>query len=149
MKADKRKARLAALLGLEQPKVLTKEELKAKDDVSREMEAVLAYADNPKGFIERECGRCGHKFAVNRANIAYCSDDCRTKSLLDRGILVDLNARTPQERWSAATGGREPLVVPPSALDILSQVQQAEPQPSLPEHQSSSEEDDWLADVLQ
>lgn len=148
MKADKRAERLAKLLGLDVPVKPTAEQLRQKDNVSREMEAVLAYADNPKGFLLRQCKRCDRSFGVNRANIAFCSDDCRVRSLHDRGLLVNLDARTPEERWASATGGREPLIVPPSALELLPQSQPVEPQPTLPDRASEADSDDWLASVI-
>lgn len=121
MKSEKRKSRLAELLGIDgPPPPPTKEELIARGTISREAEAVLAYASGEIKFVQRECKQCGFVFAVNRTSIAYCSDTCRQHAMLsDWKIVWDPNSRSPEERWSAQAGGAEPLIVPPSALPLI------------------------------
>lgn len=111
MKDEKRKERLAALLGLELPPEPTQEEIDEKNQISREAEAVIAYVENPKGFREQECNNCGRLFAVNLGHVAFCSDHCRKVTLESKGIYWNPNKR-PEERW-----GTVPLVVPPEAMD--------------------------------
>lgn len=113
MKDDKRKERLAALLGLELPAEPTPEEIEAKNLVSREAEAVLAYVENPSGFRERECNNCGRVFAVNLGHVAFCSDHCRQVALESKGIRWD-----PTKKAEARWGGTVPLVVPAEAIDV-------------------------------
>lgn len=119
-----RARRLAELLGLEPPKIETPQQIQAKDDKSREAEAVLAYANDHLGFIERFCKRCGKVFAVNRKCIGYCGDDCRADQLRDMGIDWDPTGHSPTDRWSMQTAGREPLTVPPTALVLVQQLAQ-------------------------
>ena len=123
MRDEIKAARLAALFGLPEevvPKKPTAAQQEARDDVSREAEAAIAYLTTPTGFVQRECRNCGHIFAVNRANISLCSDSCREHYLLSvYGLEVDLKARTPQERWAQNTGGPEPLIVAPPTLAVL------------------------------
>lgn len=127
MNEAKKRERLAALFGMEAPKPPTKEEKIAADSVSREAEAVIAYFEDPRKFAEKMCKWCERIFAVNRGNIAFCSDECRGKHLNE---VVKLewspNQRTPDERWAMNTGGREPLIVPPTALALLHQTQDQE-----------------------
>lgn len=120
MKADKKAERLAALFGLEAPKPPSPAELRRKAHVSREAEAVILYVEEPAKFLERECRICHRHFAVNRSHIAFCSDDCRSVHLNDViGLEWSPTGRTPEERWSAQTGGPEPLIVPPAALTLV------------------------------
>lgn len=121
MKESIKQARLAALLGLEAPKEPTRTEREHAIQVSREAEAVIMYATTPQGFKERDCKTCGHRFAVNRASIAFCSDLCRREHLGSLGIDWDPN-RTPEDRWNFRTGGLEPLVVPPAALTLVQEL---------------------------
>ena len=80
----------------------------------------IAYMSEPKGFTQRPCRGCGKTFAVNRANISCCSDICRMDVLSnDYGLDLDITARTPAERWSVRTGGREPLTIEPPILELL------------------------------
>lgn len=120
MKAETKKARIAALLGIELPKPPTKEELEDATQVSREMEAVIAFGNRSQKMVQRECVNCGGIFAVNRSSISCCSDTCRQHYLLHNfGLEVDLKARTPEDRWSMSTGGPEPLIVPPAVLPLV------------------------------
>lgn len=121
MKDETKAAKLAALFGLEAPKPPTEEEKRNADSVSREAEAVIAYFDGPARFTERMCRICDQVFAVNRGNIAFCSDKCRGVHIREVvGIeWWDPNLRTPEDRWSPQTGGKEPLIVPPTALTLL------------------------------
>lgn len=122
MKPETKRARMARLFGIELPPEPTREERLHQDNVSREAESVVAYYIEPKGFVNRLCKTCELEFAVNRANIAFCSDDCRGKYLREvMGLDWDATARTPEDRWAPQTGGREPLVVPPTALALLTQ----------------------------
>lgn len=113
MGPDKKRERMAALFGIDIP---TPEQLKRKDDRSREAEAVLAYyAVKPGTFIERTCKHCSKMFAVNRGSVAYCSDECRTSALAAIGIVWD-PTKSIEERWSP---GAEPLTVTPRVLEVM------------------------------
>lgn len=110
-------AKAAAAFGVVLPPAvepITDQQLKANQDVSREAEAVIAYINDPRKFIQKECDSCGGTFAVNRGNVARCSDDCRTRWLARRGIIWDPN-KDPSERWDF----REPLVILPQVLSPL------------------------------
>ena len=127
MKAETKKARLAALLGIDLPKPKTKAEIQAAGTVSREAEAVILFGMHPKQFIQKECAQCGLVFAVNRTSIAVCSDECRKHYLWFKYKIVwDPNARSVEERWQPQTGGPEPLVVPPAVLPTLVAAVQAQ-----------------------
>ena len=118
MKDEKKKERLAELFGLalpEAPKPPTPDD----EAASRAADATLVYFQTPEFFREVDCKRCGHKFAVNMASVAYCSDDCRKHSLADIGIEWD-PTKKPQERW----GRHVPLVVPPQALELVQEAMQ-------------------------
>lgn len=134
MKSNKRKERLAALLGLEIKKPPTKEEIEAAGTISREADAVILFALDPKKFVQRECDNCGLVFAVSRTSIAVCSDTCRKHYLWNKyKIEWDPNARTLEDRWSASTGGPEPLIVPPLVLPMILDALDNQPVPQQPE----------------
>ena len=120
LREDKKKARrhaaLAALLGIEPPKG----PIASVEDHSREAEAVLAYTSNPKDYKTVACKRCNRDFAVNRGNVAYCSDTCRAADLKDLGIEWS-PGKSAADRWKwneYATKVYEPLVVGPEALAV-------------------------------
>lgn len=118
MRAEKKAERLAALFGLEAPKPPTKQETERATNVSREAEATIAYFTAPTGFTNRLCRICEREFAVNRANISCCSDTCRRELLAELGISDwDPTLRTVEDRWNSRTGGPEPLVCPPEAVE--------------------------------
>lgn len=121
MKEQKKAERLAALFGIEAPKVPTGNELRESESVSREAEAVIAYFEAPAKFTERMCRICERIFAVNRGSIAFCSDTCRGVHIREVMGIVDWDPkqRTPEDRWSSQTGGPEPLLVPPPALELV------------------------------
>lgn len=124
MKDETRKRKLAELLGIpyEPPKPPDPKEELRKETVSREAEAVVLYMEDPAKFITRLCRVCHQPFGVNRASISCCSDRCRQDLLSETyGLDVDLSLRTPQERWTHNTGGREPLIVPPPVIKLLAQ----------------------------
>lgn len=128
MKAETKKARLAALFGLELPDPQLK---RLRQNVSREGEAVLAYYAEPLAFTEKMCKHCNRMFAVNRGQVGYCSDRCRVAALAAIGIKYDVEAPIEQ-RWGAI----EPLVVVPEALPL---VQQAVSQKSEPRESENSQ----------
>ncbi len=141
MKRDTKLDKLAAMLGIERPKPPTKDEVEQGVLNSREAEAVIAFGNRTQRFIQRECVQCGYTFAVNRSNISCCSDTCRQHYCLHKyGLSLDLNARTPEERWMMQTGGPEPLIVPPTVLPLILQaIQNRSPeQPEMIESQSLS-----------
>lgn len=122
MKAETKQAKIAALFGLEAPKKPTPQELRTRANRSREAEAVILYAEEPSKFLQRECRICKRMFAVNRAHIAFCSDDCRSIHINDvLGLEWSPTGRSPEERWAHQTGGPEPLIVPPHALTLLNE----------------------------
>ena len=138
MKAETKLKKLLAQYGrtdlIEEPVAPTEE----RQMISRQSEAVLALLEKRKVFIEKTCGYCQQHFMVNLASVAYCSDECRAKRLLEWGI--DWNPEKSQaERWSGSLRMPEnlqkipqieqqaearriqnvPLVVPPEALNLL------------------------------
>lgn len=128
MRAETKAAKIAAMFGLEVPKPPSKKEQWRREAVSREAEAVILFHEDRDKFLQRECRICKRQFAVNRAHIAFCSDDCRSVHLNDVvGLEWDPNGRSPAERWASQTGGSEPLIVPPPALEIL--LARPEPEP--------------------
>ena len=123
IKAEKKAERLAALFGLEAPKPPTAEELRRSGDMAREAEAVILFTEDRAKFIQRPCRVCLRVFAVNRSHISCCSDDCRGVRIAELGLEWDPKGRSPEERWSTQTGGPEPLVVPPTVLELLGETQ--------------------------
>jgi hypothetical protein len=132
MKDETKLNKLAALFGLQEhvpakPTPPDPRESEKAVQRSREAEATILYLEEPARFVTRKCGHCDEVFAVDRTNISMCSDTCRTKHLLEKfGIEVDLSKRTPTERWRQGTGGREPLIVPPAVITLLSRYAPAE-----------------------
>lgn len=149
MKAETKRARIAALLGLEVPKPPTKEEIEAAGTISREAEAVALFLDNPKRFIQRECKNCGGVFAVNRGSISLCTDTCRQHWLETQfGLIWDPKARSLEERWSAQTGGPEPLIVPPTVLPLAQESLDRKESQTVPMEEALSESElDSLLDL--
>lgn len=126
MREDKKQARnaakLAALLGLEAPTVTAPPPKVARQNVSREAEALITFVESPNTFARITCRVCGHDFLVNRANVTCCSDVCRASELEVLGIKWDWS-KPPESRWYVSSQGgkltNEPLVVPPAALAAL------------------------------
>lgn len=144
---DVKIARMAALFGLEAPKPVSPAEQRRKDSNSREAEAAILYIESPDKFLVVKCKTCSKSFGVNRANIAFCSDDCRSIYLNDvLGLEWDRNARTPADRWSYRTGGQEPLIVPPPLLEVT-QIAGLLVQQQLSQ-QPSAHEDTEIAELL-
>lgn len=144
MKPSTKQRKLAEMFGLELP---DPKKQKQRANVSREAEAALAYYEEPTAFTHRICKNCKREFAVNRAQVAYCSDYCRTEALAAIGIDYDVNAPIEQ-RW----GIKEPLVVVPEALTVIRQVSESEPRGSenpqqLPEVEDPVAIDDYLASL--
>ena len=117
MSDEIRKKRLAELLGMDVPEPEAPPGIE-DDTNSREAEGVIAYFQTPQLFKEIECAECGKPFAVNRANVSRCSDHCRARYLESIGIIWD-KTKPPHERWDM----KEPLVVPPPALELLKQME--------------------------
>jgi hypothetical protein len=116
MKKETQKAKLAALLGLED--VHQRSEIEAAA-VSREAEAVLAMTEHPKAFTRKICKEptCRRSFAHSEACVAYCSDHCRAKALDRIGIQWHW-LKPPSSRW----GKTYPLVVPAEALAVMDEL---------------------------
>lgn len=129
MRQDKKVLRqqqkLAAMFGIEVPKQSGPLPGTLLNDTSREAEAVLAYKENPELFIQKKCTYCNKDFAVNRANVANCSDFCRAKELEAIGIVWDWS-KSPELRWGMRYREdklqNEPLVIQEQALDIVQQI---------------------------
>ncbi len=82
MKAETAQKKLAALLGLEDslpvnPSSLPVTERYANATRSREAEAVIDYVAEPYRYRKVNCRVCSKDFAVDRSNVATCSDTCR------------------------------------------------------------------------
>jgi hypothetical protein len=123
LREDKKRARLAALLGMEEPAERTEHRPKvAAQNLSRDAESLIEFVDKPTTFARIACRVCGRDFLANRANVACCSDKCRAEELATLGIKWDWS-KPPEERWYVSSQGgklsNEPLVVPPAALKAL------------------------------
>lgn len=124
----KKKARdaskLASILGISLPTNVpltsTKEEVENR---SREAEAVLDYVKNNNKYKKVACKHCGTIFAVNRANVSYCSDRCRAISLEECGLSWDWT-RPAHLKWQVLypNDPGEPLVVSGKALEVADEV---------------------------
>jgi hypothetical protein len=138
-KSDKEK--LAELFGLELP---PENPYESAEEITRQAEAVLAYAKDSSYFITRNCSTCGRTFAHTLGQVAYCSDICRAAALEKIGIKWEwvVNAG---KRWDYLH--TEPLVIPAPAYELLqgliphpsTQAPTAEPQPEVepePEHET-------------
>lgn len=113
MKEETKRAKLAAMFGLEIPTEPSPDVKQEIQTTSRDAEAVMAYVHRPQEFKRVACKWCESVFAVDRANVAYCRDECRKKALAEIGIIWD--PRKPQEeRWDY----REPLTVRSEALVV-------------------------------
>lgn len=79
-------------------------------------EAVLLVLRQPAAFTYKVCKRveCKEPFGTNYHSVAYCSNRCRAKDLLDLGVTWD-PSKTEEERWA----GEPPLMIPPAAVKVL------------------------------
>lgn len=98
----------------------------SKDEKALEAEAVLLYFHTKgRDFVKQKCGykKCGKTFAykyyIPGRNLR-CSNECRRAELAEIGIEWTPN-RSPEERWgmSGATRGHIPLIIPPTAYEIV------------------------------
>jgi len=128
IKVARNLAKLAKLLGDKAPQVeitkeVTREARSQKPDPTYEAEAVLKMLEKPARFMQKQCGRkeCGEWFGTNYRAVAYCSINCRIKSLAAIGIQWD-PSKKEEERW----GGEPPLIIPPAALKALIQMAHAQ-----------------------
>lgn len=112
-KEEKAKAKLAKLLGLDEPEPVSAVE---QHDIKMEAEAALEYAENPRTFTHKECKLCGRTFATRGSPVAYCSNPCRIKSFEGRLGVRWSPDRRPEDRWGFMG---EPLVVSPEALSVV------------------------------
>jgi hypothetical protein len=121
LKEQRDKERLATLLGIAPPEPNSPTG-ETYDNISREAEAVIALIERPTRFTIRTCHQCKQDFAVNRANVAYCSDVCRAAQLEELGLTWDWN-KPPESRWYYCAWtdkiNTEPLVVQEVALNII------------------------------
>lgn len=108
-----------------------------KDDAAIAVEAVLLYY-HTKGadFVKSTCPTCGRVFAYKYhipTKSFNCSNDCRKEALAKIGIEWNPYKR-PEERWLNYQKGVIPLIVPPSALELLEQkVQETSPDDTTPD----------------
>lgn len=120
MKPETAQKKLAALLGLEPPTAPSSDPVIKHSNAtrSREAEAVIDYIATPYRYRKETCRVCRREFAVDRSNVACCSDKCRADELAKIGIIWDWS-KDPSERW-ILTGKKtaEPLVVPPEVLPL-------------------------------
>lgn len=121
-KKQREQEKLAALLGMTTPKTEANP-YESEEDISREAEAVLAFAADSSYFIQKECKSCGRTFAHTRGAVAYCSNHCRAVALEKIGIKWHW-LKPGSERWGPWPHA-EPLVVPPGPLDLLKTVYDA------------------------
>lgn len=126
MREDKKRQRaqnkLAELLGLEVPKLTGPKPQDAIATASREAQATLEFVHNPQKFQKKICSHCERSFYVNRGQVGCCSDICSAKELAKIGIDWNWD-KPPESRWGVRFSGdsmtREPLIVPPEALETL------------------------------
>lgn len=115
-KEQKAQEALAALYGI----TIEPDDRETKIHKARAEEGAIAFYDTPELFIQVNCKTCRKTFAVNRFQVAYCSQPCRMKALNDMGLQpVDDPERKDKERVWETWWGREPLVVEPEALDAI------------------------------
>lgn len=79
-----------------------------------EAEGLLLFLEKPARFAFKPCKRCNEMFGTNYRSVAYCSDNCRKRSLAEIGIRWD-PSKSPEERWS----GEPPIILPPSVVKFL------------------------------
>lgn len=90
----------------------------------RDAEAVLKCLFLPAAYTFKQCKRCGETFGTNYRSVAYCSDNCRAKTLAQAGIEWDPTKRE-EERWGGSAVPREaPSIIPPAAVKALWQMLQ-------------------------
>lgn len=124
MREDTKRAKLAALLGMETPTARTDHRPNvARENISREAESLIQFISAPQSFARITCRSCEQDFLVNRANVALCSDKCRANELAELGIDWDWS-KSPEKRWYVSSQSNvkltnEPLVVMPPALRAL------------------------------
>lgn len=85
--------------------------------ISRQGEAVLLFLEAPAKFTTKLCKRaeCRQPFGTNYRGVAYCSDNCRARSM-EELLGIKWNwFKQEEERW----GGEPPLIIPPAALQKL------------------------------
>lgn len=115
---------LAAKITGVDPSVLNKELEETYEDKMAEAEAVLTYHRlGGRGFTHKICAECGERFAYSwdRDAIARCSVYCMARALEKIGLKWDPN-RDLKLRW----GPTAPMVVPPSALQCLTDILEVE-----------------------
>lgn len=113
----------AKITGID-PALLNKELEESYEDKMAEAEAVLTYhRTKGRAFTHKVCAECGETFAYSwdRDAIARCSVNCMARSLEKIGLKWDPN-KPPKQRW----GLTAPMVVPPSALQGLTDILEAE-----------------------
>lgn len=96
----------------------------SSDESALEAEAVLLYfRTKGKEFRKQKCPECNrtfaHKYYIPTKNF-MCSNECR-RAFLKR-IGIEWNpSKSPEERWgmSGASKGTIPLIVPPTAYEIV------------------------------
>jgi hypothetical protein len=91
-----------------------------KKDISREAESVLVFLEHPKSFMAVKCNWCSKDFLVDRGNVGYCSDSCRSSKLKSQGISWDWSKES-SERWIDFKTGEsvEPWIVTTDFVELL------------------------------
>jgi hypothetical protein len=115
---------LAAKITGVDPSVLNKELEESYEDKMAEAEAVLTYHRlGGRNFTHKKCVECGELFAYSwdRDSISRCSVNCMARGLEKIGLKWDPN-RDLKLRW----GRTAPMVVPPSALQCLTDILEVE-----------------------
>lgn len=111
---EAQKAMAAAGIDLQ---IDTSIDIEAADEIIAQAEGVIAFLDNPKAFCRRarSCSWCERTFIPLPPSVGYCSNDCRKKSLAEKGLAWD-PSKGPRDRWGNLG---IPLVVPPEVVELL------------------------------
>lgn len=165
MKEETRRAKLAAMFGLEEhlPTEPTPDAKIEQQTASREAEAVAAYIAQPQRFTRKICKleSCQKEFASDRGNVAFCCDTCRKEWLAAIGIVWDPK-KPPSERWdfkvvtddngttTSVGSTREPLTVQSEALvvaDLAVEILTQKAQESKEEQKVSGDDVPLISDL--
>lgn len=122
--AEVKRAKAAALIAQFTGKAVEEIALpdESQEDLLAEAQAVVNYFHSTRGeFKYQQCRQCGETFAYawDRDAIKYCGITCMSKALKEIGLTWNPNKK-PSERW----GKTIPAVVPPLALQLVSEAQE-------------------------
>ena len=117
-KAEREKAKLAALFGIDMEVVkASNTQAETRDDRMNQAQAVVRFLTDPKRFIRKECRTCKNMFVTDYKHIDTCSMQCLKDALESLGLVWNPD-KSPEERWGTMMRDY-PLIVPPQALRVI------------------------------